>query len=90
MLCFELSGGRDAVNRFMRAAPGVPFTPSLGHARTTVSYPAGTSHRYDTPEEHRRQGITAGLIRASVGCEPWEVLKGEMARGLASLGERQP
>ncbi len=31
MLCFELAG-REAVNRFMRSAPGVPFCPSLGHA----------------------------------------------------------
>lgn len=84
MLCFELSGGRDAVNRFMRSAPGVPFTPSLGHAHTTISYPAATSHRYDTPEEHRRQGITSGLIRASVGCEPWDDLRREMARGLTA------
>src|SRR5262249_40937604 len=31
MLCFELSGGRDAVNRFLRQARGVPFSPSLGN-----------------------------------------------------------
>ena len=39
MLCFELNGGRDAVNRFMRLAPGIPFSPSLGHTATTCSYP---------------------------------------------------
>lgn len=82
MLCFELAGGRDAVNRFMRAAPGVPFSPSLGHTHTTVSYPWGTSHRYDSPAEKRRQGITEGLVRVSVGCEPFEELRAEMAKGL--------
>src|SRR5262249_32796333 len=39
MLCFELAGGRDAVNRFLRLAPGIPFSPSLGHTSTTVSHP---------------------------------------------------
>src|SRR5262249_14147390 len=38
MLCFELAGGHDAVNRFMRQATGVPFSPSLGSTQTTCSY----------------------------------------------------
>jgi cystathionine gamma-synthase len=85
MLCFDLAGGRDAVNRFLRAAPGVPFCPSLGHVRSTVSYPAGTSHRYDPPEEQARQGITPGLVRLSVGCEPLAELTAELAKGLAAV-----
>ncbi|MDB5307494.1 MAG: O-acetylhomoserine sulfhydrylase [Gemmataceae bacterium] len=84
MLCFELAGGRAEVNRFMRAAPGIPFSPSLGHATTTVSYPAGTSHRYDDPAERERQGISAGLVRVSVGCEPLGELKRELAKGLSA------
>jgi cystathionine beta-lyase/cystathionine gamma-synthase len=82
MLCFELSGGREAVNRFMRRAPGVPFSPSLGHTSTTCSHPATTSHRYTAPAEKARQGITDGLIRLSVGCEELEAIKAEMAKGL--------
>jgi cystathionine beta-lyase/cystathionine gamma-synthase len=89
MLCFELAGGREAVNRFLRqaahhpAGPGVPFSPSLGHTGTTCSYPAGTSHRYVSPAERRRQGITDGLVRLSVGVEPLEVIQAEFRRGLA-------
>ncbi|MBI2803801.1 MAG: aminotransferase class I/II-fold pyridoxal phosphate-dependent enzyme [Planctomycetes bacterium] len=82
MLCFELEGGRDAVNRFMRAAPGIPFSPSLGHSATTLSHPATTSHRYTSPAERKRQGITDGLIRLSVGVEPLEQIQAEMAAGL--------
>ena len=69
MLCFDLAGGREAVNRFMRQAPGIPFSPSLGHTSTTSSHPATTSHRYVSPAEKARQGITDGLIRLSVGAE---------------------
>jgi cystathionine gamma-synthase len=82
MLCFELAGGRDAVNRFMRRATGIPFSPSLGHVGTTLSHPETTSHRYESPAEKRRQGITDGLIRLSVGIEPVEEIKKEMSRGL--------
>ena len=82
MLCFELEGGRDAVNRFLRAAPGIPFSPSLGHSATTLSHPATTSHRYVSPAERKRQGITDGLIRLSVGIEPLERIREEMRKGL--------
>ena len=74
--------GREAVNRFMRRAPGIPFSPSLGHTSTTCSHPATTSHRYTAPAEKARQGITDGLIRLSVGCEELEAIKAEMAKGL--------
>jgi cystathionine beta-lyase/cystathionine gamma-synthase len=83
MLCFELEGGRDAVNRFMNAAPGIPFSPSLGHSTTTLSHPATTSHRYVNPAEKKRQGITDGLVRLSVGVEPLGQIQKEMAKGLA-------
>ncbi|MGE3803197.1 MAG: PLP-dependent aspartate aminotransferase family protein [Gemmataceae bacterium] len=82
MLCFELAGGRDAVNRFMRAAPGIPFSPSLGNTTTTCSHPGATSHRYVSPAEKKRQGISDGLVRLSVGIEELEAIQEEMARGL--------
>lgn len=86
MLCVELSGGRDGVNRFLRAAPGVPLCPSLGHATTTASYPVGASHRYVPADEREREGITAGLLRVSAGCEPFDALRDEVAKGLAAVG----
>jgi cystathionine beta-lyase/cystathionine gamma-synthase len=82
MLCFELEGGRGAVNRLMRLAKNIPFSPSLGHATTTCSHPASTSHRYSTPAERRRQGINDGLVRLSVGVEDLEQIKAELSRGL--------
>jgi cystathionine beta-lyase/cystathionine gamma-synthase len=82
MLCFELRGGREAVNRFLRQAPGIPFSPSLGHTVTTCSHPATTSHRSVSPAERRRQGISDGLIRLSVGVEDVEQIKRELAKGL--------
>jgi cystathionine gamma-synthase len=83
MVCFELEGGRPAVNRFIHAAPGIPFSPSLGHCATTLSHPATTSHRYVSPAEKKRQGITDGLIRLSVGVEPIEQIQKEMGKGFA-------
>src|SRR5439155_18913673 len=78
MLCFDLPGGRDAVNRFLHRARAIPFSPSLGNTTTTCSHPATTSHRYVSPREKERQGISDGLIRLSVGCEDVEEIKQEM------------
>jgi cystathionine gamma-synthase len=83
MLCFELRGGRDAVNHFLHRAPGIPFSPSLGNTTTTVSHPGTTSHRYVSPAEKRRQGISDGLVRVSIGVEEFEHIQEEMAKGLA-------
>jgi cystathionine beta-lyase/cystathionine gamma-synthase len=83
MLCFELTGGREAVNRFMHRAPGVPFSPSLGDTQTTCSHPASTSHRYVAADEKERLGITDGLVRLSVGVEELAAIRDEMAKGLA-------
>jgi cystathionine beta-lyase/cystathionine gamma-synthase len=81
MLCFELAN-RDAVNRFIHQAPGIPFSPSLGHSATTLSHPGTTSHRYTSPAEKKRQGITDGLVRLSVGVESLERIQAEMMKGL--------
>jgi cystathionine beta-lyase/cystathionine gamma-synthase len=83
MVSFELQGGRAAVNRFMRQAPEIPFSPSLGSTMTTCSHPATTSHRYFSPAERRRQGISDGLIRLSVGIEERTLIQGQLAKGLA-------
>ena len=83
LMCFDLAGGREAVNAFLRRAPGVPFSPSLGNTTTTCSHPATTSHRYTAPAERQRQGITDGLIRLSVGIEDTDAIKAALAAGLA-------
>jgi cystathionine beta-lyase/cystathionine gamma-synthase len=84
MLCFEVSGGRDGVNRFLRSASRVPFSPSLGDAVTTLSHPATTSHRYVPAPQRQVQGITDGLLRLSVGIEPLDQIKNKLAEGLPS------
>jgi cystathionine beta-lyase/cystathionine gamma-synthase len=83
MVSFELEGGREAVNRFMRQAKTIPFSPSLGNTTTTCSHPGTTSHRYVSPAERRRLGISDGLIRLSVGLEDREQIQQAIADGIA-------
>ena len=70
---------RARANAFVRALRSIPFAPTLGDSTTTLSHPATTSHRNQTPEQWTRQGITPGLIRLSFGLEHpddlWDDLK---------------
>lgn len=69
MVSFEIRGGEKEVFQFIRALSSIHYVPSLAGTATTLSYPIKTSHRGSTPEELRRDGITAGLIRLSAGLE---------------------
>ncbi|MEY3460277.1 MAG: O-succinylhomoserine sulfhydrylase [Planctomycetota bacterium] len=83
IVSFELRGGGfEAVNGFMRRLRGIPFSPTLADARTTISHPATTSHRFLTAEERSGLGIADELIRVSVGLEPFEMLAGEFGAAL--------
>ncbi len=66
----HLRGGRRAAERLIRRLPEIPFCPSLGELRTTLSHPESTSHRGLTAEERTKQGIGGGTIRLSLGVEP--------------------
>lgn len=75
MVSFELHGGRDAANRFVRAAQSIAFAPTLGDIATTLSHPPSSSHRALSPEARAALGISEGFFRVSVGCErPDELL----------------
>jgi cystathionine beta-lyase/cystathionine gamma-synthase len=86
MLSFELPGGRPAVGRFLAALKGIPFSPTLADARTTISYPAGTSHRAWTAAQRAASNIPDGLVRLSVGLEEPAELKAELTAALVAAG----
>lgn len=87
ILSIELAGtGFEIVNRFVRTAATIPFSPTLADARTTMSHPATTSHRFMTASERRSVGICDELVRISVGLEPIDQLKSELSAALDEIG----
>jgi cystathionine beta-lyase/cystathionine gamma-synthase len=69
MLSFEVTGGLEKVERFMRAVKLPVIAPSLGGAETLLTRPAATSHAGIDPEARRKKGISDTLVRMSVGIE---------------------
>lgn len=83
-------GGRAEADHFIRGLKMIPFAPSLGDASTTLSHPATTSHRNQTPDQWAKQGISPGLIRLSFGLEDpddlWRDLGGALGPPSAQGG----
>lgn len=75
-------GGRAQADAFIKALSHVPFAPSFGDVSTTLSHPATTSHRGQSPEQWAQQGISPGLIRLSIGLEDPGDLWNDVARAL--------
>lgn len=74
VLSFELQGGVEAADRFIRSVTLPISAPSLGGVESLVTRPATTSHSGMLLEDRRRAGISDGLIRLSVGIEATEDL----------------
>ena len=72
MLSFEIKGGVDSAERFMRRAKLPIVAPSLGGVETLITRPATTSHSGMSGEDRARLGITDSLIRVSIGIEATE------------------
>lgn len=82
MLSFELDGGREAAERFMRRVQIPLVAPSLGGLETLLTRPAGTSHSGLRPEEREAVGIRDGLVRMSVGIESTDELIDDLRQAL--------
>ncbi|MBW3129328.1 trans-sulfuration enzyme family protein [Hymenobacter profundi] len=83
MLSFLLADEDEVVNRVMQRSQRFPFAPSLAGVDSSLSYPAGTSHRALTPEQRTELGITTGLVRLSVGIEPVDELLADLQQALS-------
>lgn len=85
MLSFEFRGGEAAARRFAESLGLVGIAASLGGIESTVCPPAQTSHAALSRGEREKLGISAGLLRLSVGIEDPEDLIADLERGFAAL-----
>ena len=81
MLSFELADDIDPIS-YIRRLELVICAVSLGGVETTICQPVATSHQKVSEEERHRLGITAGLLRLSVGIEDAEDISADLLRAL--------
>jgi len=82
MVSFEINGGAEETNNFLRRIKVFTLAVSLGSVLSLTEHPATMSHK-SMPEEHRlRAGITNELIRLSVGLENIDDLIEDLSQAL--------
>lgn len=88
MLCFELVDGFDGAVEFCRALRRCILAENLGAVETIVTHPASMTHADVAPAERERLGITAGLVRVSVGLEDSADIIADFEQALDSAASR--
>jgi O-acetylhomoserine (thiol)-lyase len=82
VFAFDLRGGREAGQRFIRTLQLWSHLANVGDAKSLVIHPASTTHRQLSDDELVAAGISAGTIRLSVGLETLDDLLWDLDRGL--------
>ena len=69
ILTFGVKGGYEKSKKFIEKVRLALHVSNLGDIKTIVTHPASTTHRQVPQDELESTGITANLIRVSVGIE---------------------
>ncbi|HRE49860.1 MAG TPA: PLP-dependent aspartate aminotransferase family protein [Flavitalea sp.] len=84
MLSFELDIPPNKLPVFLNNLRVVHPALSLGGVESLICSPAVTSHRYLTPEERKKVGVTDSLFRFSAGIEHIDDLVGDLDAAIAA------
>lgn len=82
VVSFELKGGRDAAQQFMKSLKLAAIETHVADARSCCLNPATSTHRQMTDEQLAAAGIPAGLVRFSCGLENKEDLIADLEQAL--------
>ena len=69
VLSFGLKGGAEAGPKFIDALQLITRLVNIGDAKSLACHPASTTHRQLAEEELAASGVSADLVRLSIGIE---------------------
>jgi len=82
MLSFELAGGLDRVKALLANLELFSLAESLGGVESLVAHPASMTHAAMDESARERAGISASLLRLSIGIEDGDDLARDLLAGL--------
>ena len=85
MVSFELKGGREAAETFMKHLKLAAIETHVADARTCCLNPATSTHRQMNDEQLRAAGVPAELVRMSCGLESKDDLIADIAQALDAI-----
>jgi O-acetylhomoserine (thiol)-lyase len=84
---FTVQGGREAGKVFIEALELFSHLANIGDAKSLVIHPASTTHHRMDEASLRATGISAGMVRVSVGLEDPADLIADLKTGLRAVAK---
>lgn len=81
---FGVNGGRAAGQRFIESLELISHLANVGDARTLVIHPASTTHQQLSDEQLTAAGVSADMVRLSVGLEDLDDIMWDLDQALAA------
>jgi len=85
ILSFGINGGREAGAQFIDALQMILRLVNIGDAKSLACHPATTTHRQLNEEELAKAGVSADLVRISVGIENIDDIISDIAQALDAV-----
>lgn len=82
ILSFGVQGGREGGARFIDALQMVKRLVNIGDAKTLACHPATTTHRQLSDDELKKAGVSADLVRLSIGIEHVDDILADITQAL--------
>ncbi|MGQ7889656.1 homocysteine synthase [Paenibacillus sp. WC2504] len=84
ILSFEIKGGVEAGKKLIHSVELFSHLANVGDSKSLIIHPASTTHSQLSEQEQISAGVTAGLIRLSVGTEAIEDIIYDLEQAIAA------
>ncbi len=85
VLTFGVKGGFEKAVRFIDSVKLASHLANVGDAKTLVIHPASTTHQQLSEEEQQSAGVTADMVRVSVGIEHIDDIEADFSQAFENL-----
>ncbi|MCG9972240.1 O-acetylhomoserine aminocarboxypropyltransferase/cysteine synthase family protein [Christiangramia crocea] len=88
IVTFGVKGGYEAAKTVVDETEIFSLLANIGDTKSLIIHPASTTHQQLTEEEQESTGVTADLIRLSVGLEDIEDLQNDLKEAFSKIKKR--
>ena len=85
VLTFGVKGGFEKAVKFIDSVKLASHLANVGDAKTLVIHPASTTHQQLSEEEQQSAGVTADMVRVSVGIEHIDDIEADFSQAFENL-----
>lgn len=88
LITFGVKGGYEAAKTVVNETKLFSLLANLGDTKSLIIHPASTTHQQLNEKEQRSAGVSADLVRLSVGLEDLEDLKSDLKKAFVKTKDQ--